>query len=495
MDESYFNPRGIAIIGASPGYFSGGSSFLQSLLAAEYPKEKLFPINPKYQKINGIKAYPTVVDVPDSKPIDYCIIAVPKKFTYKALEDCVKKQIKLVCCFSSGFGEIGKTEDEAKFADIAKKGGIRLLGPNCIGICVPKNRISFNQGIRAGEEWAGEISVISQSGGNADAMMISGNGIGLKFNKVVSYGNGSDINADELLEFFKDDPDTKIILQYLEGFKTINQGRNYLRILRETTPKKPVIIWQGGITPVGKRSIFSHTGSVSGDNRVIRGAFRQAGAILIDFGGDILLYTPLLISYLQKTSKLMKIGPRIGAILGGGGNNVYFSDLCTIKGLSLPEFHNEHMETIKEIIGEIGTLLKNPIDMNIHMFNVKKVVEIMKFMDKIDYIDVITFEPGLDWGIMNAGLMQRLNPNGDMDFKNIIESNVKTMVRNIKKIKKPVIILSAQTFCEAEIVAKRYEFEERFRKANIPVINNAETMTEAIKHVIEYKEYLSKLQL
>jgi len=493
MDDSYFNPRGIAIIGASPGYFSGGSSFLQSLLAAEYPKDKIYPINPKYKEINGIKTYPNILDVP--YPVDYAIIAVPKKLAYNALEDCVKKNVKLVCCFASGFGEIGKKEDEERFVAIAKKGRTRLLGPNCIGICVPKNRITFNQGIKAGEEWAGEVSIISQSGGNADAMMISGNGIGLKFNKVVSYGNGSDINADELLNYFKDDPETKLIIQYLEGFKTVEQGRNYLKILRETTPKKPVIIWQGGITPVGKRSILSHTGSISGDNRIIKNAFRQAGAIMVDFGGRSLLYTPLLLSYLKKTNKFMKIGPNIGAILGGGGNNVYYADLCTSMGLNLPEFTPEHLEKIKEIIGEIGTLLKNPVDMNVHMFNIKKVINIMKLMDReMDQIDIITFEPGLDWGIMNTALMQKLYPNGDIDFKKLMDSNVKTMVRNIKKIQKPIIILSAQTFFEAEIVAKRNEYEKRFLKENIPVINEAETMALAIKNVIEYKEFLLNLR-
>jgi len=155
------------------------------------------------------------------------------------MEDCVEKKVKLVCFFTSGFSEIGNKEDEKRLVSIAKDGGVRVLGPNCMGLCIPKIRLVFDTGIKAGEEWAGNISIISQSGGNADVMIIIGNGVGLKFNKAVSYGNGADINADELLEYFKNDSETSLILEYLEGFKTLKQGRNYLKILRETTPKKP----------------------------------------------------------------------------------------------------------------------------------------------------------------------------------------------------------------------------------------------------------------
>jgi len=492
MDSSLFYPRNVAIIGASPKFFSGGFPFLQSLLAAGFPREKIYPINPKYEEINGIKAYPSLMAVPES--IDYCIIAVPKERAFKALEDCVKKQVKLVCCFTSGFSELGDFEVEEKFVEIAKKGGVRLLGPNCIGICVPKIRISFNQGIKAGEEWSGDISIISQSGGNADALMIYGNGIGLKFNKVVSYGNGADINADELLEYFKNDPETNIIIQYLEGFKTIEQGRNYLQILKQTTPNKPVIIWQGGTTDVGKRSILSHTGSISGNDKVIRAAFKQIGAINIRNGGKDLLYTALLLSCLKKTGKLLKMGTRVGSILGGGGNNVYFADLCVDLGLEFPDFDIDTINLLKEKIGEVGTLLRNPIDLNVKMFSIKFVIDVMKILDSLDYIDVITFEPGLDWGIMNLSLMQKLDPKAGLDFKKVFESNTKSMIRNIKKLKKPIIILSAQTFFDADIISKRNEFEDLFRKANIPVFQDVYVMANSILQVARYKNYLLNIK-
>lgn len=491
MKNSIFYPENVAIIGASPGYFSGGSSFLQSLIASEFPKDKIFPINPKYEEINGIKAYPSLLDVPEN--IDYCIIAVPKESAFQALKDCAEKGVKLVCSFTSGFSEIGEKEDEARFISIAKNGNVRLLGPNCIGLCVPKIRLSFNQGIKAGEEWSGNVSIISQSGGNADALMITGNGIGLKFNTCVSYGNGADINADELLQYFKDDPETELIIQYLEGFKTLEQGRNYLKILRETTPIKPVIIWQGGMTKVGKRSILSHTGSISGDNKIIKSAFKQTGAILVDYGGTDLLYTALLISNLKSTNKLMDIGPNIGSILGGGGNNVYFADLCSRYGLKFPDFDQDTLLELKESIGEIGTLLRNPIDLNVKMFDMKYVVKVMKILNELSYIDIITFEPGLDWGIMNLQLMQKINPNGNIDFASMLESNSKTLIRNIKKIKKPVVVISSQTFCDAEIVAKRNQMEDKFRKQNIPVFDSIETMAKAILNSIEYKKFLNKI--
>ncbi|TFF87178.1 MAG: hypothetical protein EU549_05220 [Promethearchaeota archaeon] len=491
MDDSIFDPEGVAIIGASPGYFSGGSSFLQSLIAADFPKEKIFPINPKYDEINGIKAYKDILSVP--KPVDYCIIAVPKEYAFDALKGCVKKQVKLVCCFTSGFSEIGNDEDENRLGEIAKDGDVRLLGPNCIGICVPKIGLTFNQGIKAGPQWDGDVSIISQSGGNADAFIINGTGIGLKFEKAVSYGNGVDINADEILEYFKNDSETKLIIQYLEGFKTLDQGRRYLKILRETTPKKPVLVWNGGLTPVGKRSIMSHTGSISGDNKVIKAAFKQSGAIFVENGGRDLLYTALAISYLKKTNKFKKIGLNIGSILGGGGNNVYFADLCSEIGLNFPDFDQDTLEKLKNNVGEVGTLLRNPIDLNVKMFSMKHVVKVMKILDDLDYIDVITFEPGLDWGIMNLELMQKINPNSDIDFLNMLEANIKTLVRNVKKTKKPVLILSAQTFCDPDIVSKRNEFENKFRMANIPVFNTIETMAYSIVYINQYKDFLKSL--
>ncbi len=487
-----FNPKGIAIIGASPNYFSGGFPFLQSLLAGEYPKEWIFPINPKYDEINGLKSYPSILDVPVS--VDYCIIAVPKEKVFKALEECVKKGVKLVCCFTSGFSEIGYVEDEKKLIEIIRKGGTRLLGPNCIGICVPKNRIIFNQGIKAGEEWAGDVGIISQSGGNADAMMIYGTGIGVKFSKAVSYGNGADINADEILEYFKDDDETNVIVQYLEGFKSIEQGRNYLRILKETTKKKPVVIWQGGVTDVGKRSIMSHTGSISGDNRVIKAAFDQNGAIMVKNGGRDLLFTVLLLSKLIKHNKLMKIGRNIGAVLGGGGNNVYFADLCTELGLNFPDFDSETLLKLKKLVGEVGTLLRNPIDLNVKMFDMTIVTQVIKLLNTLDYIDVIVFEPGLDWGIMNLKVMSKLDTSGQVDFEGMMMSNFKRLIRTVKKIEKPFILISAETFYDGDIISKRKEFEDMFRQLDIPVYNNISVMANSIIDATRYKNYLLKTE-
>ncbi|NVM02753.1 MAG: CoA-binding protein [Candidatus Helarchaeota archaeon] len=492
MDDSLFNPRSVAVVGASPHFVSGGTFFLRALLAAEFPKERLFPINPKHEEMYGLKVYPSLQSVPH--PVDYVIVIVPKDATFKVMEDCVEKKVKLVSCFTSGFSEIGNKEDERRLISIAKKGGVRVLGPNCMGLCVPKNRLVFDTGIESGEEWAGNISIISQSGGNADVMIIIGNGIGLKFNKAVSYGNGSDINADELLEYFKNDPQTNIILQYLEGFKTIEQGRNYLKTLRETTLKKPVIIFQGGTTAIGKRSIFSHTGSISGDNRVIEGAFKQAGAIMVKQGLHHLLYTALLISCFQKSNKLFKVGPNLGTILGGGGNNVYVADICSKIGLNFPAFDEEMNEWLKKNVGEVGTVLGNPIDMNAGMSGYKTAIKIMKLMDKIDQIDVITYETDFDWWLVSAKIRQKLDLYKEFDFKGLMESimdtNVKTLIRNIKKIQKPVILISSQTFYDADIVSKRNELEETFRKADIPIINDMATMATVLKYLIDYKEYI-----
>ena len=142
MNDELFYPKTVAIIGASPKLYSGGFPFVQSLLGAQFPKERIFLINPKYDTINGLKSYSDIESIPTQ--IDYCIIAVPKDRVFNALESCVKKGVKLVCCFTSGFSEIGNTKDEQKLIDIIKGSKTRLLGPNCIGLCVPKIRLTFN---------------------------------------------------------------------------------------------------------------------------------------------------------------------------------------------------------------------------------------------------------------------------------------------------------------------------------------------------------------
>jgi len=490
--NSLFYPRGIAIIGASNNFFSGGSPFLVSLLSAKYPREKLFPINPKYQEIFGLKAYPSLLDVPH--PVDYVIIAIPKRSIMGAVDDCIKKGVKLICSFTSGFSELGTEEgieQEKKLIEKIKKHDIRLLGPNCIGIYSSESRISFQGALyhTVGPENVGDISIISQSGGNTDVIIGHGHCIGMKFNKAVSYGNGADINADELLEFFAGDPTTNLILEYLEGFKNPKQAQNYLRILRDTSKKKPVVIWKGGTSESGARAIKSHTGSIAGDYRISNIALQQNGAVTLDNMYD-LINTGLLFSKLQKQGKFHKIKPELAIVGGGGGNTVQYADTLSSYGLNFPAFSEEISKEILTVVGEVGTLLKNPIDLNVAMFEIKVVKRMLQILDS--HLDcTLIYEPGIEWMLFNEKVLIECATEYDVNFEKMLKSNMKMIVRLERKLKNPLIIMSPSFFRDPDILKSKFILEKLFLDANIPVIDHLKYLGVSLSKLLHYKDWLA----
>ncbi|NHI92254.1 MAG: hypothetical protein EAX96_07100 [Candidatus Lokiarchaeota archaeon] len=489
--NSLFYPRGIAVIGASSTYFSGGSPFIISLLSAKFPK--IYPINPKYKELFGLKTYPSLIDVPD--PIDYVVIAIPKRMIFDAIDDCIKKGVKIICCFTSGFSELGTEEGinlERELVKKVKEHDIRLLGPNCIGLYCAESRITFNGALykTVGDENVGQVSIISQSGGNTDVFIGYGHYIGMKFNKAVSYGNGADINADELLGFFSSDPNTNVILEYLEGFKNVKQANNYLKILKKTSKKKPVIIWLGGTSESGARAIKSHTGSIAGDNRVSNIVFKQNGAIQVDNLYD-LIYTGMLVSFMKQKDKLEKIKPNLVFLGGGGGNSVQYADILSSFGLNFPKFPEDIGSKIMELAGEIGTLLKNPIDLNVAMFDMNIVKTILQFIDK-NMETTLIYEPGIEWFIFNEKIMKEIIGDSDTDVIQILSQNLKSIVRLEKKLKNPLLVMSPSYFKEKIIIEKKIELEKIFYKKNIPVFSNLNYMGRAISKIVEYQKWLKK---
>ena len=493
--NSLFYPRGIAIVGASANFFSGGSPFLVSLLAAKYPRDKIYPINPKHEMIFGLKAYPSLLDVPH--PIDYVIIAIPKKIILDVVDDCIKKGVKLICSFTSGFSELGTKEGiehEKKLIEKIKPHDIRLLGPNCIGIYSSESRISFQGALynTVGPENVGDVSVISQSGGNTDVIIGHGHYIGLKLNKAVSYGNGADINADELLEFFGGDPTTNLILEYLEGFKNPKQAQNYLRILKETSKMKPVIIWKGGTSESGARAIKSHTGSIAGDYRISNIALEQNGAVTVDNIYD-LINTGLVFSMLQKSGKFHKIKPELACVGGGGGNTVQYADTLSSYGLKFPPFSEEVSKEILTVVGEVGTLLKNPIDLNVAMFEIKVVKRMLQILDS--HLDcTLIYEPGIEWMLFNEKVLVECSTEYDVDFEKMLKTNMRTIIRLDRKLKNPLIIMSSSYFRSPDILKGKYRIEKLFLDANIPVIDHLKYLGMSLSKLLKYKDWLSNNQ-
>ena len=278
--ESFFTPKSVALVGASATPGKIGRSILDSIVNQDY-KGKVYPINPKVDKIFRQKCYPSVDAIPG--PVDLVIISVNLSITASILEDCAKKKVHNVIIVSGGGKELGgdRAAMEAEIKKLSIKYKIRIIGPNCIGVFNGKNQFDttfFNQ-TRMIRPKFGPVAFFSQSGTMGISFLESANSFGLS--KMISFGNRSDVDEADMIWYAANDPQTKVIGLYVEGF---GDGRKFIntakRVMKET--KKPIVIWKSGRTAAGAKQAASHTGSLGGSNAMIMGAFKQAGIISVD---------------------------------------------------------------------------------------------------------------------------------------------------------------------------------------------------------------------
>ncbi|MDY6966612.1 MAG: CoA-binding protein, partial [Halobacteriota archaeon] len=270
--EEIFNPKSVAVVGASSS-MKFGSFFLNSLKGFGF-EGALYPVNPKEDEIMGLKSYPTVKDIPGE--VDFVGISVPAKYVPDVMRDCAEKGVKAVEIFSSGFNELDGNGIalEKEIVQIAREANFRIIGPNCFGIYCPKSKLTLLPGYDFSKE-SGPVAFIGQSGGYSADMCVRAKGWGINFSKLISYGNASDLNETDFIEYFGCDPETKIITAYIEGVR----GDRFVEVIRDVTKDKPVIIWKGGLTNSGSRAVASHTGSLGGQEILWKAVFKQTGAI------------------------------------------------------------------------------------------------------------------------------------------------------------------------------------------------------------------------
>lgn len=339
------NPKSIAVIGASATPGKIGYTVLANLVNQGY-KGKIYPINPSGGEILGLKAYASVLDVPD--PIDAAVLTVPAKVVLSATEECGKKGVKGVIIITSGFSEVGERQLENDIVAMAHRYGSRVLGPNIVGIL--SNSIGMNASFAPYLPLAGKSSLISQSGALLIAIDASTYTRKVGFDKLVSIGNMSDIDFAELIEWLNDDPFTYCITLYVEGFK---DGRAFIDVCRKST--KPIIALKSGISAHGAAAAASHTGSLAGAAKVYGAAFSQAGVVQAADLDD--LFDRSLALSLQPPMK----GDNMLIITNGGGVGVLATDAAEKYNLPLkfapPALQNE----LKKYMPSFGSA-KNPVD-------------------------------------------------------------------------------------------------------------------------------------
>ena len=338
------------MIGASADGRKFGGRFLQALLNFGY-QGRLYPVNPQESQVLGLATYPRIGDIPG--PVDFASVAVPARAVPGVVAECLAKGVKGVQVLSAGFREIddaGRLLEEEIARTAAK--GIRVIGPNCFGIYCPGGGLTILPGDDLPKD-SGNVGLISQSGGYAIRVPQRAEGLGIRFSKVISYGNACDVNECDLLEYFAEDPETEIITAYLEG---VRDGPRFFRLLREIGGVKPVIIWKGGLSEGGARAAQSHTASLSGEKNIWEAVFRQTAAVPVS-GLEELLDTVLAFRHLGETA-----GRRICSVGGGGGIGVAAADALERAGLSVPVFAPELQRKLTALIPAAGASARNPVD-------------------------------------------------------------------------------------------------------------------------------------
>jgi acyl-CoA synthetase (NDP forming) len=350
--EYAFHPRSMAVVGLSPDPHGTwlNQVYLQAPLDAGF-KGQIYPVNLKGGHIGKHRVYPSLRDVPG--PVDYVVSCVPAQHTPGLLEDCRAAGVKAVQLYTAGFSETGQGEGvdlQNRLLDIARKGRMRLIGPNCMGVYCPNSGMSFSLDF---PREPGNVGFLCQSGGNAIYLIRSAAARGLRFSKGISFGNACDVNECDILEYLADDPATQVVAAYIEG---TSDGRRLAEVLAKTAWAKPMVIYKGGHAEAGRRAAASHTGAMAGSQAVWEGVIRQSGAIQADSVENMV---DMLVALLQVKRPRGLNACVVGV---GGGASVIATDELEQAGLSLPPIPASMQERLQQIVPPAGGMLRNPID-------------------------------------------------------------------------------------------------------------------------------------
>ncbi len=460
--EPIFCPKSIAVIGASTTSIKAGSVWVWSLKAAGFPGS-IYPVGSKSGCIADLEISTNLRLVPGE--VDYVIVAIPRQSVLKLLDDCVAKNVKAVQFFTAGFSEMDAQQGhklEEQMLEKARQGNVRIIGPNCLGVYCPEHKIPFPL-VELGE--SGSVGFISQSGGIAAKLVTIGIARHINYSKVVSFGNGIDLDAGDFLEYLAADPKTKVIGAYLEGTR---DGVPLFNTMKEVAKVKPLIVWKGGRTEAGIRAAMSHTGSLASSAAVWSAMLKQAGAIEVHSLEEM---TDTLLIFQQIGDWQGTRAAIIGGLAdGGGGNSVAAADACMGNGLKVPPLSVKAKQELSELLGEVGSILRNPVDVSQAQFRgLETLFQSIDLVTRDIAIDVILIQEDTDilLPIYSWKGLEEIN-----DF--FIELG--------SRQNKPVIIVLPPGSTEPE----RMQIEQKLLAASIPVFCSMERAAKAIYNINQY---------
>jgi acyl-CoA synthetase (NDP forming) len=450
--DRIFNPGTVAVIGASHS-----DGFSQALMNSKL-RDSLFLVNPKYEELSGRRCYASILDVADK--VDYVVIAVPASLVPRVLVDCIQKGVRAVHVFTAGFSETGIEERKVLEDEVRNmaKGKVRLIGPNCMGICCPKSGLAFVPGVLVKE---GRLGVISQSGTFAEQFLSVGGPRNVRFSKVVSYGNAIDLDCPDFLEYMANDPETEAIALYIEGTRN---GKRLRSAITEAAKLKPVVALKGGVTEHGRRAASSHTGSLAGSPEIWSSLFRQAGVIQVD-DFDELLNTALALSRVR-----LPAGRGTAVITNSGGFSVLESDLCVKAGLEVPQFTQETTVELRKMVPIAGTSISNPLDAWPIFYNMPGTTGTLA-----DAIKIVSRDNNIDSVVLHFDEVRYLRQVLGQAFEGFLKELIEIMVQGCRYArdemgKTVMVCVSLDAYSEDE-EDRRYHLlaKKAFERDQFPV--------------------------
>lgn len=464
LDE-IFSPTSVAIVGTSPERpFQFAGFHVNTLKDLGFPA--IYPVNPRYKEVFGLPCYPSVSTIPGR--VDHVIVCIPAEQVLELLDDCTKKGVNSVQFFTAGFSETGektRCDLENEMLKKARSGGFRIIGPNSTGMFVPRARLA--QVPRLPME-PGGVAFISQSGGHGEILPWYAGNRGVRFSKVISYGNALDIGECELLEYFTADPETQIISMYIEG---VRDGERFKKLLEVAARKKPVVIYKGGITECGLRTACSHTASLTSSVEVFQALCHQANAIQVNDIGemvDVLVALCFARPYPQGRGMV---------VFGlGGGPSVQASDHLEQLGLTLSPFCSTVNDELKTFLPFVGGIFSNPLDAG-NLINAEIIYKTIKVLAKSPEIDMMMyhlgFHPVSRWG------------DGQISREDFLEPATEGMKRAAEETGKPVLIALGPA-SDKEGMQELWQVQSAFVKAGLPVFKAIDKTGLAMSRVAEW---------
>ncbi|AIF69574.1 CoA-binding protein [Palaeococcus pacificus DY20341] len=461
--KPFFEPKGVAIIGATDKKGKVGNVIFENFKVNKEKgifKGNIYPVNPKLTEIEGVKCYPSIKDVPEDA--DLAVISIPAKFVPATMKDIAEKGIKSVIIITGGFGELGEEGKrmEQEILQIARENGIRIVGPNCVGVYVPETGVDtvFLPETKMDRPETGAIAFVTQSGAFAAAMLDWAAMANIGIGKMVSYGNKLDVDDADLMEYFMYDDQIRVITFYIEGVK---DGRKFIETARKVTPHKPIIALKSGRTEYGAKAASSHTGSLAGADTIYDAVFKQTGILRAE---DFEHMFDMAKAFAK--CKLPK-GDRIGIITDGGGAGVMASDAVAKFGLKMAELSEETLKYMKEKFPP-HAVAGNPTDVvgDTDAQRYKIAIEAFVNDPNVDVIVVIT--------LFQVPLLD------EMELIDILAEYA-------KKSDKPIIAV-AMGGKKTEYYAKILEDK------GVPVYLTPERGVRAAAALVQYVKYLEKLK-